>query len=127
MGKTNTKYSLWNKYGKILFNLTDSLLLKTYITDFITQLKRTTTCTNAQSIINQAVITVGLTEDNLHLFTKCSRIQKIWTHYQTILTKLIGKTYTPLINSFCFYFCFGNIIVMFFNIVYNIMIIKWTY
>ena len=37
----------------------------------------------------------GLTKDNLHLFTKCSRIQKIWTHYQTILTKLIGKTYTP--------------------------------
>ena len=24
----------------------------------------------------------GLTEDNLHLFTKCSRTQKIWTHYQ---------------------------------------------
>ena len=37
----------------------------------------------------------GLTEDNLNLFTKCSRIQKTWTHYQTILTKLIGKTYTP--------------------------------
>ena len=37
----------------------------------------------------------GLTKDNLHLFTKCSRIQKTWTHYQTILTKLIGKTYTP--------------------------------
>ena len=34
-----------------------------------------------------------LTEDNLHLFTKCSRIEKIWTHYQPILTKLIGKTY----------------------------------
>ena len=26
---------------------------------------------------------------------KCMRIQKIWTHHQTILTKLIGKTYTP--------------------------------
>ena len=37
----------------------------------------------------------GLTEDNLHLLTKCSRIQKIWTHYQPKLTKLIGKTYTP--------------------------------
>ena len=37
----------------------------------------------------------GLTKDNLHLFTKCSRIQKTWTHYQTILTKLTGKTYTP--------------------------------
>ena len=36
-----------------------------------------------------------LTKDNLHLFTKWSRIQKIWTHYQPILTKLIGKTYTP--------------------------------
>ena len=36
-----------------------------------------------------------LTEDNLHLFTKCSRILKIWTHYQPKLTKLIGKTYTP--------------------------------
>ena len=37
----------------------------------------------------------GLPEDNLHLFTKCSRIQKIWTQYQPMLTKLIGKTYTP--------------------------------
>ena len=37
----------------------------------------------------------GLTEDNLHLFTKCSGIQKIWKHHQPILTKLIGKTYTP--------------------------------
>ena len=37
----------------------------------------------------------GLTEDNLDLVIKCIRIQKIWTHHQTILTKLIGKTYTP--------------------------------
>ena len=37
----------------------------------------------------------GLTEDNLDLVIKCVRIQKIWTHHQTILTKLIGKTYTP--------------------------------
>ena len=37
----------------------------------------------------------GLTEDNLHLFTICSKIQNILTHYQTILTKLIGKTYIP--------------------------------
>ena len=37
----------------------------------------------------------GLIEDNLHLFTKCSRIKKIWTHYQPKLTKLIGKTDTP--------------------------------
>ena len=36
-----------------------------------------------------------LTEDNLDLVIKCIRIQKIWTHHQTILTKLIGKTYTP--------------------------------
>ena len=36
-----------------------------------------------------------LLEDNLHLFTKCSRIQQIWTQYQPVLTKLIGKTYTP--------------------------------
>ena len=37
----------------------------------------------------------GLTEDNLHLFTKCPRIQQSWTHYQPILTKLIGRTYAP--------------------------------
>ena len=37
----------------------------------------------------------GLTEDNLHLFPKCSRTQKIWTHFQPILTNLIEKTYTP--------------------------------
>ena len=35
-----------------------------------------------------------LTEDNLHLFTKCLRIQKIWAHHQTIFTKMIGKIYT---------------------------------
>ena len=40
----------------------------------------------------------GLTEGNLYLFTKCSRIQKIWTHYQTIPTKLIGKTFTSQQN-----------------------------
>ena len=37
----------------------------------------------------------GITEDNLHLFEKCSRIPKIWTPCQTILTKLIRKTYSP--------------------------------
>ena len=37
----------------------------------------------------------GLTEDKLDLVIKCIRIQKIWTHHQTILTKLIGKIDTP--------------------------------
>ena len=37
----------------------------------------------------------GLKEDNLHLFTKCTRIQKIWKHCQPYLTKLTGKTHTP--------------------------------
>ena len=37
----------------------------------------------------------GITEDNLHLFEKCSRIPKLWTPCQTILTKLIRKTYSP--------------------------------
>ena len=37
----------------------------------------------------------GLKEDNLQLFTKCTRIQKIWEHFQPYLTKLTGKTYTP--------------------------------
>lgn len=27
-------------------------------------------------------------------FITCTRIKKIWTHYQTILTELIGKRYT---------------------------------
>ena len=34
-------------------------------------------------------------EDNLHLFIQCIRIRNIWKHYQTILTKLTGKNYTP--------------------------------
>ena len=36
----------------------------------------------------------GRTEDNLHLFTHCTRIKNIWKHYQTILTKLTGQSYT---------------------------------
>ena len=38
----------------------------------------------------------GLTEDNLHLFTKCKRISKVWKHYQPLLTKLLRKSHTPL-------------------------------
>ena len=37
----------------------------------------------------------GHTEDNLHLFIQCTRIKNIWKHYQTILTKLTGQSYTP--------------------------------
>ena len=37
----------------------------------------------------------GEPEDNLHLFIQCIRIRNIWKHYQTILTKLTGKNYTP--------------------------------
>ena len=37
----------------------------------------------------------GQPEDNLHLFTQCVRIRNIWKHYQTILTKLTGKNYSP--------------------------------
>ena len=36
-----------------------------------------------------------LTEDNPHLFTKCTRIQNTWNHYQPCLTKLTGKTNKP--------------------------------
>ena len=34
-------------------------------------------------------------ENNIHLFTECPRINKVWTQYQTILTKLIEKHYNP--------------------------------
>ena len=34
------------------------------------------------------------TGDNIHLFTKYPRINKIWTYYQPILTKLTGKNYS---------------------------------
>ena len=33
----------------------------------------------------------GNIEDNLHLFTKCPRIKKLWTHYEPILTNWQGK------------------------------------
>ena len=36
-----------------------------------------------------------LTEDNLHLFIHCTRIKKIWKHYQRILKKLTGQHYSP--------------------------------
>ena len=42
----------------------------------------------------------GRTEDNLHLFIQCTRIKNIWKHYQTILTKLTGQSYTPLQHLF---------------------------
>ena len=35
------------------------------------------------------------TEHNLHLSIQCTRIKNIWKHYQTILTKLTGQSYTP--------------------------------
>ena len=38
----------------------------------------------------------GLSEDNLHLFIKCTRISKVWKHYQPLLTKLLRKSHTPL-------------------------------
>ena len=34
-------------------------------------------------------------ENNIHLFTKCPRINKVWTHYKPILTKLTTKQYQP--------------------------------
>ena len=37
----------------------------------------------------------GNIEDNLHLFTKCPRIKKLWTRYELILTKPTRKTNTP--------------------------------
>ena len=37
----------------------------------------------------------GRTEDNIHLFTKCPRIKKLWTHYKPTLTTLTEKTNTP--------------------------------
>ena len=37
----------------------------------------------------------GQPEDNLYLFIQCTRIRNIWKQYQTILTKLTGKNYTP--------------------------------
>ena len=35
------------------------------------------------------------TEDNLHLFTACNRMQKLWTHFQPTYQKLRKKYYTP--------------------------------
>ena len=37
----------------------------------------------------------GRTEDHIHLFTKCLRKKKLWTHYEPILTKLTEETNTP--------------------------------
>lgn len=34
-------------------------------------------------------------ENNIHLFTECPRIKKIWTYYQRKITQLIGKNYKP--------------------------------
>ena len=45
--------------------------------------------------INPKCDQCGYAEDNIHLFTKCPRIKKIWTHYQPSLTKLTGKNYNP--------------------------------
>ena len=61
-----------DKYGRIHLNHTPNHSIKTFTTDYnITQLKLAAIWTNAQTTI---------TEYNLHLLTKCSRMQKIWTH-----------------------------------------------
>ena len=63
---------------------------------YIIQLKLTTTCINVQITLTLTVTTVGRTEDNTHLFTKCTRIKRLSTHYyEPILTKLAEKTNTP--------------------------------
>ena len=36
-----------------------------------------------------------MTEDNLHLFTKCNRIQNIWKHYHATYQKLTKQQHTP--------------------------------
>ena len=37
----------------------------------------------------------NMTEDNLHLFTKCNRIQNIWKHYHVTYLKLTKQQHTP--------------------------------
>ena len=53
------------------------------------------TYTNAQMEITQTVTTAESRKTNLHLFIHCTRIRKIWKHYQTILSKLTGQHYNP--------------------------------
>ena len=41
-----------------------------------------------------------MTEDNIHLFTTCNRVKKIWTYFQPTYKKLSKmKTYTPTTHS----------------------------
>ena len=37
----------------------------------------------------------NMTEDNLHLFAKCNRIQNIWKHYHVTYLKLTKQQHTP--------------------------------
>ena len=37
----------------------------------------------------------NMTEDNLHLFTKCNRIQNIWKHYHATYLKLTKRQHAP--------------------------------
>ena len=37
----------------------------------------------------------NIKEDNIHLFTTCTRIKKIWKYFQPTYEKLTKKQYTP--------------------------------
>ena len=63
---------------------------------YIIQLRQMITCASVQVTLTPTDFEhCGLTEDTIHLFIKCLRIQNVWTHYESILTKLTGETNTP--------------------------------
>ena len=69
------------------------------------QLKWTTTSTElveTKQTLIQTVITAKKTEDKLHLFTTCHRIQNIWKHFQATYQKLT-KTIIHQVNTFLHY------------------------
>ena len=67
-----------------------------YTTDCYTiQLKQKNTCTNAPNDINPKCNYCQHVENNIHLFTECPRINKIWAHYQPYLTKMTGNKNSP--------------------------------
>ena len=45
---------------------------------------------------NPSCVHCGFTEDNIHLFTKFTRISKIWKHCQPLLTKLLWKAHNTI-------------------------------
>ena len=96
-----TKYQIWTlpRYGQILTtptaNRTTADLLYRLVHYVTTTNKYTFTISRDKKNLTPNCHFCNMTEDNLHLFIKCNRIQNIWKNYHATYQKLTKQQHTP--------------------------------